>query len=84
VSSDESTTELSCSFCGKRQSEVRILIAGPTTYICDECVYLSLEIMSERSGHLRAAYWLHVAVAKAGYYVGRVVHPRSWKTQPLA
>ena len=29
---------LSCSFCGKSQREVRKLIAGPTVYICDECV----------------------------------------------
>ncbi|HYA31634.1 MAG TPA: ClpX C4-type zinc finger protein, partial [Thermodesulfovibrionales bacterium] len=31
---------LKCSFCGKGQDEVRKLIAGPTVYICDECVEL--------------------------------------------
>ena len=38
---------LKCSFCGKGQKEVRKLIAGPTVYICDECVNLCNEIMSE-------------------------------------
>ncbi|MBV8170550.1 MAG: hypothetical protein JO219_01315 [Candidatus Eremiobacteraeota bacterium] len=37
----------SCSFCQKRQDEVRKLIAGPTQYICDECVVLCSEILSE-------------------------------------
>ncbi len=38
---------LKCSFCGKGQNEVRKLIAGPTVYICDECVHLCNEIMAE-------------------------------------
>ncbi|UCE71727.1 MAG: ATP-dependent Clp protease ATP-binding subunit ClpX, partial [Nitrospiraceae bacterium] len=38
---------LKCSFCGKSQKEVRKLIAGPTVYICDECVGLCNEIMAE-------------------------------------
>jgi ATP-dependent Clp protease ATP-binding subunit ClpX len=38
---------LKCSFCGKNQKEVRKLIAGPTVYICDECVGLCNEIMAE-------------------------------------
>jgi len=38
---------LKCSFCGKGQKEVRKLIAGPTVYICDECVNLCNEIMAE-------------------------------------
>jgi ATP-dependent Clp protease ATP-binding subunit ClpX len=38
---------LKCSFCGKGQKEVRKLIAGPTVYICDECVTLCNEIMAE-------------------------------------
>jgi ATP-dependent Clp protease ATP-binding subunit ClpX len=41
------TEELTCSFCGKGQREVRKLIAGPTVYICDECVNLCNEIMAE-------------------------------------
>ena len=38
---------LSCSFCGKGQREVRKLIAGPTVYICDECITLCNEIIEE-------------------------------------
>jgi ATP-dependent Clp protease ATP-binding subunit ClpX len=39
--------DLSCSFCGKSQKEVRKLIAGPSVYICDECVELCNDIMTE-------------------------------------
>lgn len=39
--------ELQCSFCGKTQREVRRLIAGPTVYICDECVCLCVSILVE-------------------------------------
>ena len=38
---------LRCSFCGKSCDQVRKLIAGPTVYICDECVGLCNEIMAE-------------------------------------
>jgi len=38
---------LACSFCGKNQYEVRKLIAGPAVYICDECIELCNEILSE-------------------------------------
>src|SRR6195952_5936945 len=38
---------LSCSFCGKSQKEVRKLIAGPTVYICDECIGLCNDIIAE-------------------------------------
>ncbi len=38
---------LRCSFCGKSQSEVKKLIAGPTVYICDECIDLCNEIIME-------------------------------------
>lgn len=38
---------LFCSFCGKSQSEVRKLIAGPSVYICDECVDLCNDIIRE-------------------------------------
>jgi hypothetical protein len=42
----EHTVDLHCSFCGKHQHEVRKLIAGPTVYICDECVKLCNEIIA--------------------------------------
>ena len=38
---------LYCSFCGKNQHEVRKLIAGPSVYICDECVELCNDIIRE-------------------------------------
>src|SRR5512142_476358 len=44
---DERTGNLVCSFCGKSQDEVRKLIAGPTVYICDECVNLCNDIIAE-------------------------------------
>ncbi|UCF94764.1 MAG: ATP-dependent Clp protease ATP-binding subunit ClpX [Desulfobacterales bacterium] len=40
---------LFCSFCGKNQSEVKKLIAGPAVYICDECIQLCSEIIEEES-----------------------------------
>ena len=40
---------LYCSFCGKSQHEVRKLIAGPTVFICDECVELCMDIIREES-----------------------------------
>jgi len=40
---------LHCSFCGKSQDEVRKLIAGPTVYICDECIELCNEIIAEEA-----------------------------------
>jgi len=42
-------TVLHCSFCGKSQDEVRKLIAGPTVYICDECIELCNEIIVEET-----------------------------------
>src|SRR3989454_2858168 len=45
--SGESKNTLYCSFCGKSQHEVRKLIAGPTVFICDECVELCMDITGE-------------------------------------
>jgi ATP-dependent Clp protease ATP-binding subunit ClpX len=44
---DNSNGDLLCSFCGKSQDEVRKLIAGPSVYICDECIQLCTEIIAE-------------------------------------
>ncbi|MCY4152518.1 MAG: ATP-dependent Clp protease ATP-binding subunit ClpX [Aestuariivita sp.] len=44
-----SDNTLFCSFCGKSQHEVRKLIAGPTVYICDECIELCTEIIQEEN-----------------------------------
>ena len=46
-SSDNNGNTLYCSFCGKSQHEVRKLIAGPTVFICDECVGLCMDIIRE-------------------------------------
>ena len=44
---DSRNINLSCSFCGKSQREVKKLIAGPTVYICDECIRLCNDIIAE-------------------------------------
>ncbi|TDJ64556.1 MAG: ATP-dependent Clp protease ATP-binding subunit ClpX [Proteobacteria bacterium] len=44
---NDSKNTLYCSFCGKSQHEVRKLIAGPTVFICDECVELCMDIIRE-------------------------------------
>ena len=49
---------LSCSFCGKSQKEVKKLIAGPTVYICDECIGLCNDIIAEEIEKERAALGL--------------------------
>jgi len=53
MSEDDTVNEggklLFCSFCGKNQNEVRRLIAGPSVYICDECVDLCNDIITEES-----------------------------------
>ncbi len=46
---DSKTDTLTCSFCGKSQEEVRKLIAGPTVYICDECIELCNDIIAEET-----------------------------------
>ncbi len=45
----DSKNTLYCSFCGKSQHEVKKLIAGPTVFICDECVELCMDIIREES-----------------------------------
>ena len=49
VSGADSKNTLYCSFCGKSQHEVRKLIAGPTVFICDECVELCMDIIREEN-----------------------------------
>ena len=45
--SGKTSGNLICSFCGKTQDEVRKLVAGPSVYICDECVELCNDILTE-------------------------------------
>jgi ATP-dependent protease Clp ATPase subunit len=47
VSAAETQALLDCSFCGKGQQQVKKLIAGPGVYICDECIALCNEILTE-------------------------------------
>ncbi len=56
-SGGDSKNTLYCSFCGKSQHEVRKLIAGPTVFICDECVELCMDIIREetKSSGLKAS-----------------------------
>jgi ATP-dependent Clp protease ATP-binding subunit ClpX len=49
VGTGDSKNTLYCSFCGKSQHEVRKLIAGPTVFICDECVELCMDIIREEN-----------------------------------
>jgi ATP-dependent Clp protease ATP-binding subunit ClpX len=49
ASGNDTKNTLYCSFCGKSQHEVRKLIAGPTVFICDECVELCMDIIREEN-----------------------------------
>ncbi len=56
---DSKDGKLYCSFCGKSQKEVRKLIAGPSVYICNECIELCNEIIADeeaKEGHLKKRY----------------------------
>ena len=64
------SAKLTCSFCGKSQDNVRKLVAGPNNVlICDECICLSLSIISHEGLNLRAAYFSFEFVAKLLYPV---------------
>src|SRR5205823_5867205 len=55
---DEGHGNFSCSFCGKNQKEVKKLIAGPTVYICDECIGLCNDIIDEEIEKEEQSYGL--------------------------
>src|SRR6516225_2942621 len=55
---DDTHGNLSCSFCGKNQKEVKKLIAGPTVYICDECIGLCNDIIAEEIEKEEQSYGL--------------------------
>jgi ATP-dependent Clp protease ATP-binding subunit ClpX len=57
-------SNLSCSFCGKSQDEVKKLIAGPSVYICDECIQLCNEIIAEENA--QDAYEQAARIPKPG------------------
>jgi ATP-dependent Clp protease ATP-binding subunit ClpX len=56
---DHQNGNLNCSFCGKSQKEVKKLIAGPTVYICDECIGLCNDIIAEEVEKDEPAYGSH-------------------------
>ncbi len=60
----EDPLDLTCSFCGKSQREVRKLIAGPTVYICDECIELCNDIITEESVRQNAMQQAQLSVPK--------------------
>ena len=47
---DETKKSLRCSFCGKREEEVRRMIQGPGARICDQCVNLCMSVLDEELG----------------------------------
>jgi ATP-dependent Clp protease ATP-binding subunit ClpX len=49
---------LHCSFCGKSQHEVKHLIAGPSVSICDECIALCVQVISEGAGEIEYQSWI--------------------------
>ena len=70
-------TVLHCSFCGKSQDEVKKLIAGPTVYICDECIELCNEIIAEETeerfvpGRLTVPKPMEIKVKLDEYVIGQ-------------
>ena len=54
MSKKEDKDSLFCSFCGKSQKEVKKLIAGPTVFVCDECVELCMDIIKEDNKNSKA------------------------------
>ena len=72
--SGDGKAPLYCSFCGKSQHEVRKLIAGPTVFICDECVELCMDIIREESkASGQNAGWRAHADRNSGS-IGRLCH----------
>ena len=59
-----------CSFCGKRETQVERLIAGPGVYICSECVQACTELLSDNS-----------MVDNRVSFVSRSTCPRQWKSR---
>jgi len=73
--------QLRCSFCGKKESEISKLVAGPRVYICDECVVLAQRIMDgdfndgARASKTESSVWRRL-LALARRFVRRGVAKR--------
>jgi len=73
VASAEQSADLVCTFCGKSQAQVQVLIKGPTVFICDLCTFLCLQILSEQGPlNLRAGYFALQFVAKLLWPISRL------------
>ena len=68
---------LTCSFCGKNQREVKKLIAGPSVYICDECIDLCNDIIREEGQ--KAALQVHrMQLVAWGVFLNHLKLKLSW------
>ena len=61
---EKDKSKLNCSFCGKSQSKVKKLIAGPNTYICNECVDLCNDILDVEEKEKRSMTFLLISPEK--------------------
>jgi hypothetical protein len=73
---DDDTKHSSCSFCGKNQSDVRKLVAGPSVHICDECVELCKNIVAEDADVSGKAKNAAKAKSKTNRLCGICMEPR--------
>ena len=70
-----------CSFCGKKHTEVLVLIAGPACFICDECVEICRDVVGEKRARLgNNGYAYPSLLAKRGNTMSKDM---TKKTQPL-
>ncbi len=65
--------QLRCSFCGKKDSEVLKLVAGPRVYICDGCIAIATRLMNspptdDEAASVQSSLW-HKFVAKVGHFI---------------
>lgn len=73
----DETTELWCSFCGKHRREIRKLIAGPTVYICDECLLLCDQIIDdEQHAQEQRSYFGDAILAQVRHLGPKAAHAR--------
>jgi hypothetical protein len=58
-----------CSFCGKSQNDVRVIVTSRESAICDECVFLALDVTSGKKNplYLRVAYAVFKVIATIGH-----------------
>ena len=62
--SDTNNNNLTCNFCGKKRDEVEKLIAGPSVYICNECVTISYDIIDKNPDDNNLDGWSYEDIPK--------------------